>query len=60
MSLLFFVGLTSMVNMDPPYNATDCNSDCEFLVGIGLFDTQGECRSACNSHLRISYLGLYS
>lgn len=49
MSLLFFVGLTSMISMDPPYNATSCQADCDVLVEVGLFADQGSCRSACST-----------
>ena len=34
---------------EPPYNAKQCNEDCELFVEIGLFQDQGECRHACNS-----------
>lgn len=47
MGALLFVGLTSMVSMDPPDNTT-CNEQCEFFVDIGLFSGQGACMAPCN------------
>ncbi len=48
MSVLFIVGLTSMVNMDPPPN-TNCNEICDYFEGFGL--SHGECMSTCNTCL---------
>jgi NO-binding membrane sensor protein with MHYT domain len=49
MSCLLFIGLSSMVNMTPPAENYDCQSDCEFLVGSGVFSTHGVCMSACRT-----------
>ncbi len=46
MSVLFAIGLTSMVQVEPyPF----CQEDCAFLVEEGIFPTQGACMSACHS-----------
>ncbi len=50
MGALFFVGLTSMISLNSaqePYPG--CQDDCAFLVGIGLFPSQGACMSACHT-----------
>lgn len=50
MAALFVIGLTSMVGMtsaQEPY--PNCQEDCEFLVGIGIFSTQGACMSTCHA-----------
>ena len=48
MGALFFIGLTSMVNMNSqPYPY--CQEDCAYYVGMGLFPTQGACMSACHT-----------
>ena len=47
LSTLLLAGLFTMVSMSPPYNATQCKSDCEFLVSVGFFSGNGQCRSAC-------------
>ena len=44
MSMLFIVGLTSMVSMDPPPNS-NCNEFCD--VFGGFFDSHGDCISLC-------------
>ena len=49
MGLLFFVGLTSMISMDPPYNAANCTTDCSAFVEAGIFSSHGVCMSACNT-----------
>ena len=47
MTVLFFIGLTSMINMSSePYPY--CKEDCDFLVGAGLFQSNGACISACH------------
>jgi len=46
--LFLFIGLSSMITMDPPDNAVVCNSDCEILVEAGVFDSFGTCRNACS------------
>jgi len=47
MGVLFFIGLTSMALTPPPYNATQCQEDCELFVDLGIFSGQGACMSAC-------------
>ena len=49
MGVLFFIGLTSMALSPPPYNATQCQEDCELFVDLGIFSSQGVCISACNT-----------
>lgn len=53
MGALFFIGLTSMINMSPPENTT-CKDQCSVLVSLGIFQTQGKCMSACNTCLNKS------
>lgn len=50
MSLLFFVGLTSMVSTNPPLNST-CKAQCEVFVAEGMFSSNGTCMGACNTCL---------
>jgi len=48
MGALFFVGLTSMVSSSAdPY--PNCQEDCAFLVGIGIFPSHGACMSTCHA-----------
>lgn len=51
---LFFVGLSSMVMMDPPDNAQECKEICAELIADGIFSGQGACQSACNTCLNPS------
>ena len=59
MAMFLFVGLTSMLSADPPSNAVNCQTDCSFLVNAGIFNSQGDCMSACNTCLSPSG-GTYS
>lgn len=49
MGALFFVGLTSMVEMEPPLNSEICDEVCEFWVGVGVSQTWGSCMAWCNT-----------
>ena len=49
-AMFLFVGLTSMISADPPYNASQCQTDCAtWAPEVYGFETQGECMSACNT-----------
>ena len=53
MGVLLAIGLTSMVSVNPePYPF--CQEDCAFLIGIGFFNSQGACLSACHACTSVS------
>ena len=49
MGVLFFVGLTSMASSQADANTTDCQEACAYLIGAGLFSSQGACMSSCQT-----------
>ena len=58
MSCLLFVGLTSMISMSQaadPY--PNCQGDCDFLTGLGVFPSQGSCMSTCHTCTSVSAPG---
>ncbi len=44
MCMLFIIGLTSMIKMDPPPN-TECKEICSYFENFGL--SHGDCMSTC-------------
>lgn len=59
MGALFFVGLTSMVSSQADAKANNCQESCAYMIGAGLFSSQGACMSACNTCSQPSNMASY-
>lgn len=45
---LFIIGLTSMATLAPLENK-NCNTFCDGLIELGIFESKGACMSVCNT-----------